>query len=119
MPTVFLTKTNCFKSANTQWLVTEHQQLLCGSNVIPELFNGSCQARPTKMPIKMPQFLRPGHIDMDSHTHVFSSPLGNDTEGTNATLSRLLRREKHSTIFSRTPHWFKEIQNSNWKLPVK
>lgn len=114
MPTAFSMKTNSFKSANTQWLVTEHQQLLCGSNVIPELFNGSCLARPTKMRIKMPQFLRPGHIDMDSHTHVFSSPLGNDTEGTNATLSRLLRRKDCSTIFSRMGTQSKEIQNEFW-----
>ena len=117
MPTAFSMKTNCFKSANTQWLGTEHQQLQCGSNVIPEPFNGSCPARHIKMGIKMPQFLRPGHGDMDSHTHVFSSPLGNDTEGTNATLSRYLRRKDCSTIFSRMGTQSKEIQNEFWVHP--
>ena len=117
MPTAFSTKTNCFKSANTQWLVTGHQQLQCDSNAIPELFNGSCQARPTKKSIKMPQFLRPGHGDMDSHTHVFSSPLGNDAEGTNATLSRYLRQKDCSTIFSRMGMQSKEIQNEFWGQP--
>ena len=102
MPTAFSTKTNCFKSANTQWLVTEHQQLQCGLNAIAARFNASCLARPTKLSIKMPQFLRPGHSDMSSQAHVFSSPHGNATTRTNATLSHLLRPQDYSTIFFRT-----------------
>ena len=54
---------------------------------------------------------------MDSHTHVFSSPLGNDAEGTNATLSRYLRQKDCSTIFSRMGMQSKEIQNEFWGHP--
>jgi hypothetical protein len=87
METVFSTKTSYFKSANTQWLDTEPQQSLCGSNATSPLSNGSWLARLTKTSIKMPQFLRLGHGDMSSQAHVFSEPQGNDTKWNDATLS--------------------------------
>ena len=60
----------------------------------------------------MPQFLRPGHSDMSSHTHVFSEPEGNDTSGNDATLSLLLRPDDYSTIFSRTGSQTKQVQDT-------
>ena len=99
MPTVCSTRNNFFKSANTQWLGTEHQQLRCDSSAVKARSSESFPAELIQS-IKMPQFLRPGHSDMSSQAHVFSEPQGNDTSGNDATLSLLLRRENYSTIFS-------------------
>ena len=49
---------------------------------------------------------------MSSQAHVFSRPKGNDTNGSNATLSLLLRPEDYSTIFSRTSPQPNQIQNT-------